>query len=134
MISDSDLFAHRLEAMKRTEGGAPSLPTNPFFGVGPITDATTDEVDSRLRRYEFDKWIESTYRKYDDTGKDIGAFTTAELSRSMHRGYPADKILLDMMRAIHRYFAFPKSNRIAVGLGGGHSGLYRVRAASPQCK
>ncbi|AWM26181.1 NAD(P)-dependent oxidoreductase [Sinorhizobium fredii] len=122
MISDSDLFAHRLEAMKRTEGGAPSLPTNPFFGVGPITDATTDEVDSRLRRYEFDKWIESTYRKYDDTGKDIGAFTTAELSRSMHRGYPADKILLDMMRAIHRYFAFPKSNRIAVGLGGGHSG------------
>lgn len=122
MISDSDLFAHRIEGLKLTEGGAPPLPTNPFFGVGPITDATTDEVDSRLRRYEFDKWIESTYRKYDDTGKDIGAFTTAELSRSMHRGYPADKILVDMMRAIHRYFEFPKSNRIAVGLGGGHSG------------
>jgi lactate dehydrogenase-like 2-hydroxyacid dehydrogenase/phosphoserine aminotransferase len=122
MISDSDIFAHRIEGLKLTEGGAPSLPTNPFFGVGPITDATLDEVDSRLRRYEFDKWIESTYRKYDDTGKDLGAFTTAELSRSMHRGYPADKILVDMMRAIHRYFEFPKSNRIAVGLGGGHSG------------
>ena len=26
------------------------------------------------------------------------------------------------MRAIHRYFEFPRSNRIAVGLGGGHSG------------
>ena len=41
----------------------------------------------------------------------------------MHRGYPADKILLDMMREIHRYFEFPKSNKMAVGLGGGHSGF-----------
>ncbi|MER9139618.1 phosphoglycerate dehydrogenase [Mesorhizobium sp. M0830] len=122
MISDSQLLAHRESALEETRVGAPSIPLNPFFGVGPITDATTDEVDSRLRRYEFDRWIESTYRKFDDTGKDVGAFTTAELSRSMHRGYPADKILLDMMRAIHRYFEFPKSNRIAVGLGGGHSG------------
>lgn len=41
----------------------------------------------------------------------------------MHRGYPADKILTDMMRSIHRYFGFPKTNRMAVGLGGGHSGF-----------
>nr|WP_298096231.1 NAD(P)-dependent oxidoreductase [uncultured Shinella sp.] len=122
MISNEDLQAQRLKALELTKDGAPSIPSNPFFGVGPITDATLDEVDSRRRRYEFDRWIEATYRKFDDTGKDIGAFSTAELSRSMHRGYPADKILLDMMRAIHRYFEFPKSNRIAVGLGGGHSG------------
>ncbi len=122
MISDTELHAERRAALDLTKGGAPAIPSNPFFGVGPITDATKDEVDSRLRRFEFDRWIEATYRKFDDTGKDIGAFTTAELSRSMHRGYPADKILLDMMRAIHRYFLFPKTNRIAVGLGGGHSG------------
>lgn len=122
MLSDAVLASAREEAIERTKSGAPAIPSNPFFGVGPITDATTDEVHSRLRRYEFDRWIEATYRKFDDTGKDIGAFSTAELSRSMHRGYPADKILTDMMRAIHRYFEFPKSNRIAVGLGGGHSG------------
>jgi lactate dehydrogenase-like 2-hydroxyacid dehydrogenase/phosphoserine aminotransferase len=122
MLSTAELKAARLDAIERTRAGAPAIPSNPFFGVGPITDATTDEVDSRLRRFEFDRWIEATYRKLDDKGQDIGAFTTAELSRSMHRGYPADKILTDMMRAIHRYFEFPKSNRIAVGLGGGHSG------------
>ena len=50
-------------------------------------------------------------------------FTSGEIARSMHRGYPADKFLLDMMREIHRYFGFPKSNKMAVGLGGGHSGF-----------
>ena len=122
MIPDANLHAQRLAAIDLTKDGPPPIPSNPFFGVGPITDATTDEVDSRLRRLGFDRWIESTYRKLDDTGRDIGGFTTAEISRSMHRGYPADRILTDMMRAIHRYFEFPKSNRIAVGLGGGHSG------------
>ncbi len=112
----------RLKALELTKAGAPKRPSNPFFGVGPITDATADEVDSRLRRIAFDAWIEKTYRKFDDKGNDIGGFTTAEISRSMHRGYPADKILTDMMRAIHRYFGFPKTNRMAVGLGGGHSG------------
>ncbi|KSV75529.1 phosphoglycerate dehydrogenase [Sinorhizobium sp. GW3] len=113
----------RAKALELTNSGAPRLPSNPFFGVGPITDATVDEVDSRLRRVAFDAWIEKTYRKFDDRGNDIGGFTTAEISRSMHRGYPADKILTDMMRSIHRYFGFPKSNRMAVGLGGGHSGF-----------
>ncbi|WP_323718017.1 NAD(P)-dependent oxidoreductase [Paracoccus aminovorans] len=122
MLTDGELLAHRKSALDETRGGVPPVPSNPFFGVGPITDATTDEVDSRLRRQEFDRWIERTYRKRDDQGNDIGGFTTGELSRSMHRGYPADAILLDMMRAIHRYFEFPKSKRIAVGLGGGHSG------------
>ena len=48
---------------------------------------------------------------------------TAEIGRSMHRGYPADAILLDMMHHIHRYFGFPEANPMAVGLGGGHSGF-----------
>lgn len=123
MITDQSLQAARIDAIEKSGSGIPAIPSNPFFGVGPITDATTDEVDSRLRRNEFDHWIEATYRKHDDNGEDIGAFTTSELSRSMHRGYPADKILIDMMRAIHRYFEFPKTNRMAVGLGGGHSGF-----------
>jgi hypothetical protein len=55
-----------------TKSGAPKLPSNPFFGVGPITDAITDEVDSRLRRIAFDTWSEKTYRKFDDKGNDIG--------------------------------------------------------------
>ncbi|MGO8023663.1 NAD(P)-dependent oxidoreductase [Rhizobium leguminosarum] len=122
MTNIEQMQEQRLEALRLTKSGAPMLPSNPFFGVGPITDATTDEVDSRLRRIAFDRWIEKTYRKFDDKGNDIGGFTTAEISRSMHRGYPADKILTDMMRAIHRYFHFPKANRMAVGLGGGHSG------------
>lgn len=74
-------------------------------------------------RFEFEHWLEQNYRKLDENGRDLGPFTAAEIGRSMHRGYPADKFLLDMMREIHRYFEFPKSNRMAVGLGGGHSGF-----------
>jgi lactate dehydrogenase-like 2-hydroxyacid dehydrogenase/phosphoserine aminotransferase len=83
----------------------------------------TDEADGRSLRFAFEAWVEATYRKLDDKGCDLGPFTVAEIGRSMHRGYPADKVLLDMMRAIHRYFAFPRDNRLAVGLGGGHSGF-----------
>ncbi|RWB67045.1 NAD(P)-dependent oxidoreductase [Mesorhizobium sp.] len=106
-----------------TRSGPPKAPSNPFFGVGPITDATIDEVAGRLRRVEFDAWLEANYRKLDDKGNDLGPFTTAEIARSMHRGYPADKILTDMMGSIHQYFEFPKQNLMAVGLGGGHSGF-----------
>ena len=106
-----------------TRSGPPTPPSNPFFGVGPITDATIDEVAGRQRRVEFDAWLEASYRKLDDKGNDLGPFTTAEIGRSMHRGYPADKILTDMMRSIHQYFEFPKQNLMAVGLGGGHSGF-----------
>lgn len=123
MTTTSDLKKQRDLALEATAGGQPRRTSNPFFGVGPITDATLDEVDSRLLRFEFDAWLEQNYRKLDDTGKDIGAFTSAEIGRSMHRGYPADKFLLDMMREIHRYFEFPKANKMAVGLGGGHSGF-----------
>lgn len=117
------LKSQREASLKATAGGPPLRTSNPFFGVGPITDGALDEADSRLLRFEFEHWLEHNYRKLDDTGRDIGPFTAAEIGRSMHRGYPADKFLLDMMREIHRYFEFPKSNRMAVGLGGGHSGF-----------
>lgn len=123
MATLDDLRRQRLAAVQATEAGPPRRTSNQFFGVGPITDAVADEVEGRLLRFEFEAWLEKTYRKLDDKGRDLGPFTAAELGRSMHRGYPADKVLLDMMREIHRYFEFPKSNKMAVGLGGGHSGF-----------
>ncbi len=123
MATIDELKAQRQASLAATADGPPARTSNPFFGVGPITDVTADEADSRLLRFEFEAWLESTYRKLDDTGRDVGPFTAAEIGRSMHRGYPADKILLDMMREIHRYFEFPRSNKMAVGLGGGHSGF-----------
>ena len=113
----------REESLAATAGGPPPRTINPFFGVGPITDMARDEAENRQLRFAFEHWLEQNYRKLDDTGRDTGCFTAGEIGRSMHRGYPADKFLLDMMREIHRYFAFPKSNRMAVGLGGGHSGF-----------
>ena len=123
MTTAAVLKKQRDASIEATKDGPPQRTKNPFFGVGPITDAAADEVDSRLLRFEFERWLEKNYRKLDDTGKDAGPFTAAEIGRSMHRGYPADKFLLDMMREIHRYFGFPKSNKMAVGLGGGHSGF-----------
>lgn len=117
------LNAQRRALITATKDGSPARTANPFFGVGPITDGAADEADSRFLRFEFEHWLESNYRKLDDKGRDLGPFTAAEIGRSMHRGYPADKFLLDMMREIHRYFEFPKSNKMAVGLGGGHSGF-----------
>src|SRR5262245_30443037 len=119
----AELKKQRMAALDATKSGPPQRTTNPFFGVGPITDGVADEVDARLTRFQFEQWLEQNYRKLDDTGRDLGPFTAAEIGRSMHRGYPADKFLLDMMREIHRYFGFPKANRMAVGLGGGHSGF-----------
>ncbi|MEM7430013.1 MAG: phosphoglycerate dehydrogenase, partial [Pseudomonadota bacterium] len=123
MATIEQLKAQREAALAATAGGPPERTINQFFGVGPITDLTADEVESRRMRFEFEAWLEANYRKLDDNGNPIGAFTSAEIGRSMHRGYPADAILLDMMREIHRYFGFPKKNRMAVGLGGGHSGF-----------
>lgn len=123
MTTLEELKAQREASLQATADGPPSRTTNQFFGVGPITDLTTDEVDARRLRFEFDAWLEANYRKLDDKGNDVGPFTAAEIGRSMHRGYPADKILIDMMREIHRYFGFPKKNKMAVGLGGGHSGF-----------
>jgi hypothetical protein len=123
MSTVEQLKAQRAASIEATRNGPPARTINQFFGVGPITDMTGDEVESRLLRFEFDSWLEQNYRKVDDKGNANGPFTTAEIGRSMHRGYPADKVLLDMMREIHRYFEFPKSNKMAVGLGGGHSGF-----------
>jgi len=123
MSSVDQLKAALNTAVEASKSGPPARTINQFFGVGPITDMTCDEVDSRRMRIDFENWLEKTYRKLDDQGNDIGPFTTAEIGRSMHRGYPADAILLDMMGEIHGYFGFPKSNKMAVGLGGGHSGF-----------
>ena len=123
MLNVERLQIQREASLKATESGPPARTANPFFGVGPITDGATDEADSRFLRFEFERWLEDNYRKLDDKGRDLGPFTAAEIGRSMHRGYPADKFLLDMMREIHRYFEFPKANKMAVGLGGGHSGF-----------
>lgn len=123
MADVEHMKAVREQSLDATAGGPPPRTQNPFFGVGPITDMARDEAESRMLRFAFDHWLEENYPKLDDTGRDIGCFTAAEIGRSMHRGYPADKFLLDMMREIHRYFEFPKSNRLAVGLGGGHSGF-----------
>ena len=97
MSSVDQLKAARSNAVEASNGGPPARTINQFFGVGPITDMTSDEVDSRRMRIDFENWLEKTYRKLDDQGNDIGPFTTAEIGRSMHRGYPADAILLDMM-------------------------------------
>lgn len=123
MTNVETLKQQRAASLEATTNGPPQRTTNSFFGVGPITDGAADEADSRFIRFEFERWLESNYRKLDDRGNDLGPFTVAEIGRSMHRGYPADKFLLDMMREIHRYFEFPKTNKMAVGLGGGHSGF-----------
>jgi phosphoserine aminotransferase len=117
------LKAQRDAALRATAKGPPARTSNPFFGVGPITNMAGDEMERNALRFEFEAWLEANYRKLDDRGRDLGPFTVGELERSMHRGYPADKIVLDMMREIHRYFGFPTQNRMAVGLGGGHNGL-----------
>ena len=108
MTSISTLQEQRQLSLDKTQSGPPNRTINPFFGVGPITDMTRDEVDARQLRFEFDAWLETHYPKLDDAGNVIGNFTTAELGRGMHRGYPADKVLVDMMRETNRYFGFPK--------------------------
>lgn len=130
------LQSQREASLRATAAGPPARTVNPFFGVGPITNMSADELERRSMRFQFESWVESNYRKLDDRGRDLGPFTAGELERSMHRGYPADKIVLDMMREIHGYFGFPRTNRMAVGLGGGHNGftvalLHLMNAADP---
>ncbi|MDR6433614.1 hypothetical protein [Brucella pseudogrignonensis] len=125
-------------AENATRNGPPSRPGNPYFGVGPITDGTDGILASQQLNFEFGRWLTANYRKYDDRGRDLGGFTIAEIEQSMHRGYPADKIILDMMREIHSYFGFSEKNRLAVGLGGGHSGftscIMHLMNTSPDCQ
>lgn len=135
-MNSKNLENARQHSLDLSHGGFPVRTRNQFFGVGPITDMTSDEVDARTLRKQFEHWLEATYPKCDDKGNVIGNFTAAELGRGMHRGYPADKVLLDMMAEIHRYFNFQDNTKIAVGLGGGHSGftvaaLHLVSANKP---
>ena len=123
MAHIDDLKKQRAASVEATQSGPPPRTSNAFFGVGPITNMTADEFERRRWRFEFEHWLEANYRKLNDSGEDIGPITPGEMDRGMHRGYPADKVVLDMMRAIHSYFGFPKKNRMAVGLGGGHTGF-----------
>lgn len=120
----------RTASLEATKNGPPARTSNQFFGVGPITDMTANEVERRLLRFQFEAWLEATYRKHDDKGRDLGPITRGELDRCMHRGYPADKVVLDMMREIHRYFCFPQKNQMAIGLGGGSQWFYGFDFAS----
>ena len=123
MTSTDQHQQQRQQSLDIISKGAPQRTTNQFFGVGPITNMTNDEYDARNMQFQFNKWIEDSYPKLDDAGNKVGNFTTSELARGMHRGYPADKVLIDMMHTIHSYFEFPVKNKMAVGLGGGHSGF-----------
>ncbi len=123
MTSVDQLKAIRQKSLDATESGPPARTSNPFFGVGPITDMTRDEVDARLLRYEYEAWIENTYPLLSDQGKPVGKSTFRELNRSIHRGFPAEIVLRDMVREIHRYFEFPSTNKMVVGIGGGHTGF-----------
>ena len=71
MTSVDELKKQRDACIAATAGGPPQRTSNKFFGVGPITDITCDEADSRKMRFEFERWLERTYRKYDDKGNDI---------------------------------------------------------------
>ena len=62
------------DTLAATAGGPPPRTSNPFFGVGPITDAVADEVEARRMRFAFEHWLEENYRKLDDTGKDLGPY------------------------------------------------------------
>lgn len=123
MTTLDKLKTQRASSLQATKNGPPARTANQFFGVGPITDMTSNEVERRLLRFQFEAWLEANYRKHDDQGRDLGPITRGELDRCMHRGYPADKVVLDMMREIHRYFRFPQQNQMAIGLGGGHNGF-----------
>jgi len=123
MYSIEQLKAIRQTSLDATAGGPPKRTSNQFFGVGPITDMTRDEVHARLLRYEFEAWIEDNYPLVNDQGKVVGKSSFREFNRSIHRGFPAEPVLRDMVREIHRYFEFPKKNKMVVGIGGGHTGF-----------
>ncbi len=123
MLSVEKLHAIRQASIEETAGGPPARTSNQFFGVGPITDMTRDEVHARLLRYDFEAWIEENYPLLSDQGNVVGKSSFREFNRSIHRGFPAEPVLRDMVREIHRYFEFPKKNIMVVGIGGGHTGF-----------
>jgi phosphoserine aminotransferase len=123
MPSIEQLRSIREQSAQLTKNGPPTRTSNPFFGVGPITDMTADETDARLLRFEYDRWIEENYPLLNDQGQKVGKSSFREFQRSIHRGFPADTVLRDMVREIHRYFEFPSTNKMAAGIGGGHTGF-----------
>ena len=123
MLTIDQLKTIRQTSLENTDEGPPARTSNQFFGVGPITDMTCDEVDARLLHFEYQAWIENTYPKLSDRGDVVGKSTGREFNRNIHRGFPAEVVLRDMVREIHRYFEFPKKNKMAVGIGGGHTGF-----------
>ncbi len=123
MHSIDQLKAIRQSSLDVTAGGPPARTSNQFWGVGPITDMTRDEVHARLLRFEYEAWIEENYPLLSDKGVAVGKSTFRELNRSIHHGFPAENVLRDMVREIHRYFEFPKKNKMVAGIGGGHTGF-----------
>jgi hypothetical protein len=69
MATTDEMQKQREASLKVTAGGPPGRTVNPFFGVGPITNMTADEVDRRLTRFEFETWLENNYQKLDDRGQ-----------------------------------------------------------------
>ncbi|MED5403172.1 MAG: hypothetical protein VYD61_04870, partial [SAR324 cluster bacterium] len=65
MSRKNELEEQRESSIQLTAGGVPARTVNPFFGVGPITNMTTDEVDRRMARFEFEAWLEKNYQKLD---------------------------------------------------------------------
>ena len=66
MATIEQLKAQRASALEATASGVPARTSNQFFGVGPITDVVKDEIEGRVNRYDFDRWLEATYRKQND--------------------------------------------------------------------
>ena len=60
------LKEQRQKALDLSSSGAPKRTSNPFFGVGPITNMTADEFERRIWRFEFEAWLEANYRKIND--------------------------------------------------------------------
>lgn len=122
-LSHDLLARHRDLALAASRKGPPAPPSNPYFGVGPISDGAANAAEHQGARAEFEIWLGARYRRRDAEGRDLGPYSAADFARSMHRGEPADTVLRDMMRSVHRYFGLGAQNRLAVGLGGGHSGF-----------
>ena len=66
MATTNDMQKHREASLRVTESGPPTRTANPFFGVGPITNMTVDEVDRRLTRFEFEAGLENNYQQNKD--------------------------------------------------------------------
>ena len=124
-----NFLKQRENPLKLTQN-KPLKTKNPFFGVGPITNLALDEKDARDIESEFKKWLEHNYPKYNDKNMRLGSITVAEIDRSMHRGYPADKIILDMMSEIHRYFCLSETKPYGSWTWWRTYGLYRSYYAS----